>query len=566
MQLVVSARFLALLGMGLCGFMAQAADLQVSVTEFPGGPAAPAGLSLAAINIGTGQISTGTTTSAGSVRWTGLPDGQYYIRLTRADGTQRFYPAVEATTVGAIPSGAGLVTATNNAAGSASLAYQSQRPPVVTLWPASGTVGNPMHFAIKVDNGLRGLDQLDLSSLKLKFNGVEIPGLLLSQAARSYVLQSNSAVVLNFPNLALPPGSHSVEVSAGNRGLEVVSTTANLSVPTAKPYQIGFHTPPLEDYVQPLNDWERELTRVNTTVGRHHTLVGYFSSWKDANGNYTEYSSFLNDQIFATGAIPVITWEPWKAGGGVTQADFSLDNIAGGAHDAYLRRYAAGVKAAGKPFIFRIMHEFNGNYYPWGGPNNGNDPQKFINAFRHIVGIFREVGANNAQFMWSPNFASDDRTVPPASKAFHNFYPGDDVVDWLGVSGYNWGWGEGKTPNWVSFSDIFEGTNLGQSAPFLADMAQRYPSKKLIVAEIGTSNRLGDTSPTLKAQWIADAYQRLANHPVVGGVVWFNNTAVHNADQLEADFRVITAPGGETPAARGAVDASITEAYKQAVQ
>ncbi len=35
------------------------------------------------------------------------------------------------------------------------------------------------------------------------------------------------------------------------------------------------------------------------------------------------------------------------------------------------------------------MHEFNGNYYPWGGPNNGNDPQKFINAFRHIVGVFR---------------------------------------------------------------------------------------------------------------------------------------------------------------------------------
>ena len=340
MQLVVSARFLALLGMGLCGFVAQAADLQVSVTEFPGGPAAPAGLSLAAINIGTGQISTGTTTSAGTVRWTGLPDGQYYIRLTRADGTQRFYPAVEATTVGAIPAGAGLVTATNNAAGSASLAYQGQRPPVVTLWPASGTVGNPMHFAIKVDNGLRGLDQLDLASLKLKYNGVEIPGLLFAQPIRNYVQQSNSALVLNFPNLTLPPGNHSLEVLAGNRGLEVVSTTANLTVPAAKPYQVGLHTPPLEDYVQPLNDWERELTRVNTAVGRKHTLVGYFSSWKDANGNYTEYSSFLNDQIFATGAIPVITWEPWKAGGGVTQPDFSLDNIAGGAHDAYLRRYA----------------------------------------------------------------------------------------------------------------------------------------------------------------------------------------------------------------------------------
>lgn len=549
------------------GLGAGAADLSVSLTEFTGGGPAPAGIALATVNVGTGEVVTRSTNSAGVAGFTGLSQGQYYIRLDRPDGTQRYYPAVESTVGGAIPAQAQLVMLSQpSSSATATLAYQTQRPPTITVWPGSGTVGNPLNMSIRVDNGLRPLSQIDVATLKLTFDGTEIPGLLLSRPASSYVWQSTSSVVLNFPDLALPPGQHGIEVSAGNTGLEPVTASVTLNVPNPRPYQIGIHTPPLEDWVAPFDDWGREMQRVNTAVGRTHTLVGYFSSWKDAAGVYTEYSPFLNDQIWASGAVPVLTWEPWQAGAGAVQPNFSLDAIAAGWHDAYLQRFATAVRAAGKPIILRIMHEFNGNYYPWGGPNNGNDPQKFINAFRHIVGVFRNMGANNAQFMWSPNFASDDRTVPPASKAFHTFYPGDDVVDWLGMSGYNWGWGEGQTPSWVSFSDIFEGTNLGQTTPFLADMAAHYPNKKLIVAEIGSAYRLGDPSPGAKAAWIIDAYQRLAQYPTVGGVVWFNNTAVHNADHLEADFRVINAPGGETATARAAVDAAITEAYRQAIQ
>lgn len=89
---------------------------------------------------------------------------------------------------------------------------------------------------------------------------------------------------------------------------------------------------------------------------------------------------------------------------GSEQPEYGLAAIAEGRHDDFIREYAQNCVVFGKPIMLRIMHEFNGVYYPWSGYRNNNDPNLFIAAFRHIVDIFRRQNATNVTFMWSPNY------------------------------------------------------------------------------------------------------------------------------------------------------------------
>ena len=68
----------------------------------------------------------------------------------------------------------------------------------------------------------------------------------------------------------------------------------------------------------------------------------------------------------------------------------SLAAIASGRYDAYLRSYAAAVKAFGSQVILSFGHEMNGYWYSWGYRHTS--PAAFVAAWRHIVTVFRAVG------------------------------------------------------------------------------------------------------------------------------------------------------------------------------
>jgi hypothetical protein len=90
--------------------------------------------------------------------------------------------------------------------------------------------------------------------------------------------------------------------------------------------------------------------------------------------------------------------------------------------------------------------ECNGQWFPWNGRWNGggrttkfgdtkkaDGPERFVAAYRHIVKTISGQGADNITWIFHPD-ANDD----PERKwnRFENYYPGDDVVDWIGVSAY----------------------------------------------------------------------------------------------------------------------------------
>lgn len=169
-----------------------------------------------------------------------------------------------------------------------------------------------------------------------------------------------------------------------------------------------------------------------------------------------------------------------------------------GERDAWFARWAADAKREGGPIIFRFGFEMNGDWFSW-----GQQPQAFRRAWRRAHAIFRKAGANNVQWQWAPNVLWDKHT---AEKALYPYYPGDALVDWVGLDGYNFGDGHSKWHSWSDCAAVF-----GRSV----DAITRY-GKPLLISEIGCAD------DKRKAAWLEDLFVKLAADRRVHGFVYFN--------------------------------------------
>jgi endoglucanase len=102
-------------------------------------------------------------------------------------------------------------------------------------------------------------------------------------------------------------------------------------------------------------------------------------------------------------------------------------------------------------------------------------------------------------------------------------YPGDGYVDWVGLSGYNWG---PSRPYhvWQSMADIF-----GHSYTVLTGMT----AKPVMIAETTSAEVGGDKGLWITQGLLGDVPSRM---PKVRAVVWFH-------ENKEADWRVNSSTG-----------------------
>ena len=212
-------------------------------------------------------------------------------------------------------------------------------------------------------------------------------------------------------------------------------------------------------------------------------------------------------------ATPLVTVEPFPAGG---RSGPVLERVAAGDADDELRRLARVVRASGPQEVWlRWGHEMDlPGLYPW----SVDDPALYRAAFRRVVTVFREEGATNARFVWSP--AGDTGGTPSAA-----YYPGDDVVDLVGLTVLgDAGWDE----------------QFGLPRRSLADVLRpRYDSlaplgKPILIAELGVSG-----PPEEQAAWLAAGAAALPEFPAVRAVVYFNDrNAPNNRLPVQPDWRV----------------------------
>jgi mannan endo-1,4-beta-mannosidase len=156
-------------------------------------------------------------------------------------------------------------------------------------------------------------------------------------------------------------------------------------------------------------------------TGARPDVVMYYSGW------YMPFPLGFATTAADNGAVPLVQMNPSKQGTKISIAD-----IASGRYDAYLSAYAEAVRAYGHPVILSFGHEMNGPWYQWGYTHTS--PTEFVAAWRHIVTLFRALGARNVTWLWTINIVNntqDGRIPPPAS-----WWPGSSYVNWVGIDGY----------------------------------------------------------------------------------------------------------------------------------
>jgi len=92
--------------------------------------------------------------------------------------------------------------------------------------------------------------------------------------------------------------------------------------------------------------------------------------------------------------------------------------------DEYLHRLAKDIAESGVNVFLRFANEMNGDWVPWHG-----DPDKYIEKFRLVANVMHEEAPDNVAMVWAPG-ATPEYSI-------EDYYPGDDYVDWVGVSVYS---------------------------------------------------------------------------------------------------------------------------------
>jgi hypothetical protein len=256
-------------------------------------------------------------------------------------------------------------------------------------------------------------------------------------------------------------------------------------------------------------------SQANKKVGALLLYLGWYSgAWGDVQRQLSV--------VDPMGIKLMVTWEPNLKNGGDP-----LTAILSGSQNAIIDDFANKSKAWGKPFFLRFGHEMNGNWYAWSGARTGNDPQRYIDAWRYVRNRFEVAGNTNAVWVWSPNADS----VPAEGwNDIDNYYPGDSYVDWVAVDFYGLKWGD--QPPGAALDRVH---------------AQYASTKPIMIGETAAAD-CGNYAPGVtmdKALWIATLFAEMAVdvRPGVRAFFWFNENK-----KTEADWRInsCNAPAAQT--------------------
>ncbi len=274
----------------------------------------------------------------------------------------------------------------------------------------------------------------------------------------------------------------------------------------------------------PYNFWfSTDYDDIAAAAGRKVTFAGLFHNVAEPNGPGWYGTEIKLDEAWAAEATPFSNLEFAEEKdefGEPIPGTASAAYIAGGGRDADLVVWASTVdqwlaKGGDRSLIIAPMQEMNGSWVPY-----GMDPTNFKLAYLHVRNTV-EANVNplyHDSIRWA--FAPNGWSEPPYSLA--DYYPGDDVVDVIGISAYNFGT---TTENgWETPAQAID--------PWVNElraMTAGSADKPYLLAQTGSV-----TSGGSKNQWIRDVYAHVEQDPNLVGLIYFNIT---NAWRPEWDWR-----------------------------
>jgi beta-mannanase len=205
-----------------------------------------------------------------------------------------------------------------------------------------------------------------------------------------------------------------------------------------------------------------------------------------------------------------------------------LARIARGELDSLVRARARELRQLTRDsVIIEFAPEMNARFgAPWQAEGDTAMAYGYRAAWRRVVAVSRDAGLESARWLWSPS-AGNPYTNQPTGGTHWNwmdrYYPGDDVVDYVGVHAFN----DAESQRaWVPFVELVDGDAADRAISMLVQM---HPRKPIILSELASSELPG--KPGAKGAWITAAFDAMNRCAPIAAVVWFD------ADK-ERDWRV----------------------------
>jgi mannan endo-1,4-beta-mannosidase len=230
---------------------------------------------------------------------------------------------------------------------------------------------------------------------------------------------------------------------------------------------------------------------------RKPNIVGYFSGWAEP------FASDFAGTLHSHGIIPFVEMDP---------TDASITAIADGAYDDYLQDYADAVRDFRHPVVIAFGHEMNAPWYAWGYGHVA--PATFVAAWRHIVTLFRQQGADNVTWLWA--IQADRSDTGPISA----WWPGASYVSWVGVDGFFYRPAD-------TFASVF-----GQTI----DQARSLTRKPILLSETAVGPDAGQFAK------IPDLFRGMASYRTLG-LVWFD--VDQHGGVYQQDWQIEDSPTAE---------------------
>jgi mannan endo-1,4-beta-mannosidase len=196
----------------------------------------------------------------------------------------------------------------------------------------------------------------------------------------------------------------------------------------------------------------------------------------------------------------LVSWEPWTP----VPAALGLDaqaapqpgmrniDIARGAQDRYILRFARSLARFRGTVWLRFAHEMNGYWYPW-----SRDARAYRWAWRRVAQLLRIAGARNVRLVWSVNLTLYEPRHTWLANA-RRYWPGRRYVADVGATVIDFG-GDKDYP-------------VARFAPRLRAL-HRIFGKPVVLAET-------NTDWAGRVPWLRDLRTMLDGMPWIRAVMW----------------------------------------------
>lgn len=291
-------------------------------------------------------------------------------------------------------------------------------------------------------------------------------------------------------------------------------------------------------------DWANDsVAAVSERLGATPAVWVQFVAFPLDDGGRANLDAFI-EQVAAVGGIGLVTLEPHDGLASVTPE--AAEQLASVLHGYWQMR--------GVPTFVRFAHEMNGSWYPW-----GQQPSAYVDAFETVARAVH-AGAPASAMIWAPNEGggypfsgspfgarpgtdehaaldtTGDGVLDGRDDPYAPYYPGDDAVDWVGMSLYHWGntypWGENELPPSGKFGALLTGepvvehAEAGSMPDFYATYVEGHDRPMAIIETAALFDPAATGGPTeaeLKSAWFTQVFSQTTrdDFPRIRMINWF---------------------------------------------